>query len=99
MAMMNVEVWDQEIARDVERVVILRVSTKYVNLWIRQLEMKRKEIGELAGLMGFDEVKKEIETEKNLEKWAKRCTNHFTRRVKRMILCETDNIVLSGKTE
>ena len=96
-AMMNVQVWDQEIARDVERMVILRVSAKHINLWIRQLEMKRKEICELAGLMGFDEVKKEIEAEKNLEKWAKRCTNHFTRRVKRMIFGETDNFVWSGE--
>ena len=39
--MMNVEVWDKVIVRDVERVVILRFSTKHVNLWIRQLEMKR----------------------------------------------------------
>ena len=84
MAMMNVEALDQETIRDVERVIIVRVSTKHVNLWTRQLEMKRKEIGELAGLMGFDEVKKEIGAEKNLEKWAKRCTNEFIRRVKRM---------------
>ena len=95
--MMNVEVWDQDIARDVERMVILRVSPKHINLWIRQLGIKRKEICELVGLMGFDEVKKEIENEKSLEKWAKRCTNHFTRRVKRMIFGETDNIVWSGK--
>ena len=47
--------------------------------------------------MGFDDVKKEIEAEKNLEKWAKRCTNHFTRRARRMIFGETDNIVWSGK--
>ena len=59
--------------------------------------MKRKEISELAGLIGFDEVKKEIEAEKNLEKWAKRCTNHFTRREKRMLFGEIDNIVWSGK--
>ena len=41
--MMDVEASDREIARDVERMVILRISTKHVNLWIRQLEMKRKE--------------------------------------------------------
>ena len=66
MAMMNVEVWDQEIARDVVRMVVLRVSTKHINLWISQLEMKRKDIRGQAGLMGFDEVKKGIEAEKNL---------------------------------
>ena len=85
-ALLNEDVLDQDTIRDVERVVILKISTKHVNLWIRQLEMKRKENGELAGLMGFDEVKKEIGAEKNLEKWAKRCTNDFTRRVRRMCL-------------
>ena len=93
--MMNVEVLDQEIARDVERMVILRVSTTHINLLIRQLEMKRKEICELAGLIGLDGIKKEIEAEKSLERWAKRCTNHFTRRVKRMIFGEIDNFVWS----
>ena len=44
MAMKNVEALDQETIRDVERIVILRVSTKHINLWIRQLEMKRAEI-------------------------------------------------------
>ena len=96
-AMTNVEASDQEIAPDVERTVILRVSTKHINFWIRQLEMKRKEICELAGLMGLDEVMKEIGAEKNLEKSAKRCTNHFTRKTKRMIFGETDNIVWSWK--
>ena len=41
--MMDVEASDREIARDVERMVILIISTKHINLWIRQLEMKRKE--------------------------------------------------------
>ena len=52
MATMNVEALDQETIRDVERMVILRVSMKHINLWIRQLEMKRNEICQLAGLMG-----------------------------------------------
>ena len=99
MAMMNLEALDKETIRDVERVIIVRVSTKHINLWTRQLEMKRKEIGELAGLMGFDEVKKEIGAEKNLEKWAKRCTNDFTRRVKRMLFAEIDNMVWSRLDE
>ena len=47
--------------------------------------------------MGFCKVKNEVETEKSLEKWAKRCTNHFTRREKRMLFGEIDNIVWSGK--
>ena len=64
---MNVEDLDRETIRDVEKIVILRVSTKHINLWIRLLEMKRKEISELAGLMMLEEVKKEVEKEKNLE--------------------------------
>ena len=43
-----------------ERMVVLRVATKHINIWIRQLEMKRKEICELAGLMKLEETKKEI---------------------------------------
>ena len=39
--MTNVEVLDDETIRMVERVVVLRVSTKHINLWMRQLEMKR----------------------------------------------------------
>ena len=96
-AMMNEEVLDQETTRDVERVVIMRVSTKHINLWIRQLEMKRKEIGELAGMLRLDDVKNEIEKEQSLEKWAKRCTNRFTRKAKRSLFEEIDNFVWSGK--
>ena len=95
--MMNVEALDQEIARDAERMVILRVSTKHINMWICQLEMKRKWICELDWLIGFDEVKKEVEKERNLEKWAKRCTNHFTKKTKRMTFEENDNVVWSEK--
>ena len=60
MAIMNVETLDQETIRDVERVVLLRVSTKHINLWIRQLEMKRMEMCHLAALMGFDLAKKRL---------------------------------------
>ena len=38
----------------------------------------------------------EIEKEKSLEKWAKRCTHHFTKKVKRMLFEEIDNMVWSG---
>ena len=71
MAMMNVEALDQETTRDVERMVILRISTKHINLWIRQLEMKRTEMCHLAGLLKLVEVKKEIESERSLENWGK----------------------------
>ena len=82
-AIVNVEALDQETIRDAERMVILRVSTKHINLWIRQLEMKRMDMCHLAGLLKIDEVKKEIEKEKSLERWARRCTHHFTKNVKK----------------
>ena len=83
MAMMNVDALDQETARDIERMAVLRVSMKHINPWIRQLEMKRGENGELAGLIGLDEIKNEIASEKSLEKWAKRCANYFTKKAKK----------------
>ena len=76
---------DHETARMTERMVILRISTKHINVWIRQLEMKRKEICELAGLMGLHEVKKEISDEKNLERWARRCSHFSIKKVKKML--------------
>ena len=60
----NVEVLDAETTRMVERVVVMRVSTKHINLWMRQLVMKRRDIIELAGLMGLEMVKKGSEEEK-----------------------------------
>ena len=77
--------------------VVFRISTKRINLWMRQLEMKRKETIELAGMMGFDDVKNEIEKEKNMERWAKRCTTHFAKKTKRLLFEEIDNFIWSGK--
>ena len=34
---------DEETIRMVERMAVLRIATKHVNLWTRQLEMKRDE--------------------------------------------------------
>ena len=96
-ATMNVDVLDKEIARDVERIVILRISTKHINLWIRQLEMKRTEMCNLAVLLMLDEVKKEIEKEKSLERWARRCTHHFTKNMKRLLFEEIDNMMWRGR--
>ena len=62
--MMNVDAVDGETTRMVERIIISRLSTKDLNLWMRQLEMKRKEITSLAQLLKLDGVKNEIETEK-----------------------------------
>ena len=75
---------------------VLRVATKHIILWIRQLEMKRKEMAELAGMMGFDETKNEVEKEKSLERWARTATTHFTKKVKRMVFEEIDYMVWSG---
>ena len=94
--MMRVESLDDETAMMVKRLMVVRISTKHINLWMRQLEMKRKEIGELAGLMKLGEVKKEIEKEKSLERWARGCTHHFPKKVKRMLFEEIDNMVWSG---
>ena len=46
--LMNVFVLEEETIRIVETTVLLRLSTKHINLWVRQLEMKRKEIRGLA---------------------------------------------------
>ena len=48
--------------------------------------------------MKLGEVKKEIEKEKSLERWAKRCTHHFPKKVKRMLFEEIDNMVWSGQS-
>ena len=66
--MMNVEALDEETIRMVDRIVVLRVATKHVNLWMRQLEMKRREIIELSWLMRLDDVGREIEKERNLDR-------------------------------
>ena len=41
MVIMNVGDLDEETTRMV-MIVTLRISTKHINLWIRQLELKRK---------------------------------------------------------
>ena len=43
--MMKVEGLDEETSQMVERVIVVRLSPKHINLWMRQLEMKRKAIG------------------------------------------------------
>ena len=68
MEMMRVESLDEETTKMIERLVVLRVSTKHINLWIRQLEMKRREMCELAGLMRLEKIKEEIQNEKSLER-------------------------------
>ena len=49
--MVKVEELDEETTRMTERLAVLRIATKHINLWSRQLEMKRREVSELAGLM------------------------------------------------
>ena len=79
-AVMAIEDLDDETAGMVERIVILRVSTKHIILWLLQLEIKRNEMCELAGLLKFKDVKKEVECERDLERWARRCTTSTRRR-------------------
>ena len=45
---MNVDVLDEETIRMTERLVVIRISTKHINLWMRQLEVRRKEMIELG---------------------------------------------------
>ena len=42
MTTLNMEVKGEETARMVENVVVLRISTKHINPWMRQLETKKK---------------------------------------------------------
>ena len=39
--LMNVFVLEEETIRMAEETVLLRLSTKHINLWVLQLEMKR----------------------------------------------------------
>ena len=94
--MMCGEELDEETAMMVERLAVLRIAIKLINLWILQLEMKRKEMSELAGLMKLEEIQKVIKNEKSQERWSKICSRHFTKKVKRMLFEEIDNIVWSG---
>ena len=93
MTTLSVEALDDETARMVESVIVLRLATKHINLWMRQLEMKKREIIELAGLMGFDDVRNGIEKQKSMEWWAMRCSTHFTKTVRRRFYEEIDNMV------
>ena len=61
MKVRNEEDLDEETTGMIEKLVVLRVATMHINLWIRQLEMKRREVCELAELFGFEGVKKEVE--------------------------------------
>ena len=58
---MALDVLDDETTKMVQMLIILRLSTKHINLWARQLEMKRREICELAGLMKFESIKADFE--------------------------------------
>ena len=93
---MNVDILDEETIGMTKRLVVIKISTKHINLWMRQLDMKRGEISKLAELMGFDDVKEEIKREKSLERWAKRCSHYFTRKSKRMLYEGIDNMFWSG---
>ena len=93
---MRVDVLNKETTMTVERMVVLRLSTKHINLWTRQLETKTNEIRELAELLKVDGIKKEIESERNLEIWGKRTNNLLAKKTKRIIYEEIDNMVWNG---
>ena len=78
---MREDVLDKETTMTVERMVVLRLSTKHTNLWTRQLETKRNEIRQLTELLRVDEIKKEIEKE-SLVKWVKEQITSSQRRRK-----------------
>ena len=42
--MINVHNLDEETSRMIKGLVVVRISTKHINPWMRQLEMKRKVI-------------------------------------------------------
>ena len=97
--MNNVETLDEETIGIVSRIVLSQVSTKHINiinLWMRQQEIKKCQVLELAGLMGFEEIK-EFLKEKSLERRARRYTHFFTKKWNRMLYEEIDNVVWSGK--
>ena len=94
--MMNDETLDEETTQMVERLIVLRIATKHINLWMRQLEMKKKEMCELAELLRLETVKNEIEAAKDLEKWGRRANSYFTKKVRRAMFGEIDNMVWSG---
>ena len=92
---MSGEELDEETAMMVERLAVLRIITKHISQWNRQME--KKEMGEQAGLLKFEEIKNEIGNEKSLQRWAYRCSHHFTKKVKRMLFEEIGNMVLSSR--
>ena len=46
--MLNEEDMDEEASRMTERLAVLRIATKHIKIWTRQLEMKRKEMSWLG---------------------------------------------------
>ena len=52
-----------------------------------------KDIREQTALMRLDAITTEIDNERSLEAWAKRCTHAFTKKVKRKLFEEIDNMV------
>ena len=96
MRIMKVDVLDKETTMTVERMVVLRLSTKHMNMWTRLLETKRNEIRELTELLKIDGIKKEIEKERSLVKWGKRTNNLLAKKTKKMIYEQIDNMVWNG---
>ena len=71
---MKVDVLNKETTMTVERMVVLRLSTKHINLWTRQLETKRNEIRELTELLKVYEIKEEIKKKGTLRNGVRKQT-------------------------
>ena len=39
---MNVDILDEETIRMTKRLAVIRTSTKHINLWMRQLDVRRR---------------------------------------------------------
>ena len=49
--------------------------------------------------MKLESVKKEIEKEKHLEAWARRCTKNFQNNMRRLLFEEIDNMIWGGSDD
>ena len=63
--MMNVEVLDKETVRVVARIAVLRISTKHINLKMRQTGLRLMETSERAVPMWLECVTNEMNVKKN----------------------------------
>ena len=80
METMKLDSLNREIVGMLEMLVLVRIPTKHVNPRMRQLEMKRKEMTEVAVLMGYDEIKEEIKKKRMRKRWPRELQHSSQRR-------------------